>query len=294
MLTGTRGLQIKLLSTNMPSISSKPQQYASAVSTNSHIPSNSPHLRLTFEEIKARKDFMRCDQYLADLLASMKAIGWKFVIHDIPAFADKIGLSMRTFQRARKLLVITGKLIENRINRDAFEFFLVRDDDSSIAQDDMPIAVNDQPIAEDDTPIAVNPLKAAPSAEYKDPSDLLSDPLTDPLSLPTPGHERENLEIFENGKPIPAFREWLEEQAKKLPRAVGNISVWITAVSKREAWQEAFIEWQRQSIEVERSAVPAPLSPSTDYLVPVERSAEELATLREAIARAKQHLGAAS
>jgi hypothetical protein len=273
----------------------EPQQYASPVSANSHIPKNSPHLRLTFEEIRDRKDFMRCDQYLADLLASMKAIGWKFVIHDIPAFAEKIGLSMRTFQRARKLLINTGKLIENRINRDAFELFLVvRDDDNPIVLDDTPIAVNDQPIAEDDKPIAVTPLKASPVAEYRDPSDLLSDQYTDLLSLPTPGHERENLELFENGKPIAAFKEWLGEQAKKMPRAIGNLSVWISSVSKREAWQEAFLEWQRRSVETQRSAVPAPLSPSTDYLVPVERSAEELATLKETIARAKQLLGAAS
>jgi hypothetical protein len=272
----------------------EPQQYASIVSANSHIPKDSPHLRLTFDQVRDRKDAMRCDQYLIDILASMKAIGWKFVIHDIPAFAEKIGLSMRTFQRARKLLINTGKLIENRINRDAFELFLVRDDDNSIAQDDKPIAVNDPTIVLDDKPIVVTPLKPAPVEEYKDSPDLLSDQYTDPLSLPPPGHERENLELFENGKPIAAFKEWLGEQAKKMPRAIGNLSVWISSVSKREAWQEAFLEWQRRSVETQRSAVPAPLSPSTDYLVPVERSAEELATLKETIARAKQHLGAAS
>jgi hypothetical protein len=120
----------------------------------------------------------------------MKAIGWKFVIHDIPKFADKIGLSMRTFQRARRLLINTGKLIENRINRDAFEFFLVGDDDQSIAQNDTPIAVNDQSIAQNDTPIAVTSSKPAPIAECKDSSDLLSDPLLNDYSLEQQREER--------------------------------------------------------------------------------------------------------
>ena len=231
---------------------------------------------------------MRCDQYLADLLASMKAIGWTFIISDIPAFAKKIGLSMRTFQRARSLLIDAGKLIEQRLNRDSIEIFLVRDDDKLVAQDDTPIAQNDPTIAQNDTPIAVTPPKSAPPAESSNPSDLISDPYTDLLSLPNPTDERENLEIFENGKPIAAFKDWLREQARKMPRPIANIPVWVSAMSKREAWQEAFVEWQKRSIEVQCSAVPAPLSPSTDYLIAPERSAAELATLRETIARAKQ------
>jgi hypothetical protein len=277
----------------MTSIDPKRQQYASIVSANSHIPKDSPHLRLTFDQVRDRKDAMRCDQYLIDILASMKAIGWKFVIHDIPKFAEKIGLSMRTFQRARKLLITTGKLIENRINRDAFEFFLVGDDDTTIAQDDQPIAVNDTPIAVNDTPIAVTPLKAPLPTEYRDPSDLLSDQYTDPLSLPTPGHERENLELFENGKPIAAFKEWLGEQAKKMPRAIGNIPVWIASMSRREAWQEAFIEWRERSVEFELSAVPVPLSPSTDCYFQDFRSTEtdqDIEERKAAIARAKKLL----
>ena len=272
----------------MTLIDSKLQQYASIECTNSHIDKKSPHLRLTFEQIRERKDYMRCDQYLADLLASMKAVGWTFIIRDIPAFAKKIGLTMRTFQRARSLLIDAGKLIEQRLNRDSIEFFLVRDDDTPIAQDDKPIAQDDTPIAQDDTPIAVTPPKPAPPAESSNPSDLLSDPYTDLLSLPTPTDERENLEIFENGKPIAAFKDWLGEQARKMPRPIANIPVWISAMAKRDEWQSAFMEWQKRSIEVQYSAVPAPLSPSTDYLIAPERSAAELATLKETIARAKQ------
>ena len=272
----------------MTHIDAVSQQYVSIVGTNSHIHKNSPHLRLTFEQIRDRKDYMRCDQYLADLLASMKAIGWTFLISDISAFCNKIGLSIRTFQRARRLLIDAGKLIEQRLNRDSIEIFLVRAYDKPIAQDDTPIAQNDTPIAQDDTPIAVTPLEPAPQAEFSAPSDLLSDPYTDPLSLPKPTDERENLEIFENGKPIAAFKDWLREQARKMPRPIANIPVWVSAMSKREAWQEAFVEWQKRSIEVQCSAVPAPLSPSTDYLIAPERSAAELATLKETIARAKQ------
>ena len=265
----------------MAFLDSKRQQYVSIECADSHIDKKSPHLRLTFEQIKERKDYMRCDQYLADLLASMKAVGWTFIIRDIPAFAKKIGLTMRTFQRARSLLIDAGKLIEQRLNRDSIEFFLVRDDDKPIAQ-------NDTPIAQNDTPIAVTPLEPALQAEYSAPSDLLSDPYTDPLSLPNPTDERENLEIFENGKPIAAFKDWLREQARKMPKPIANIPVWVSAMSKREAWQEAFVEWQKRSIEVQCSTVPAPLSPSTDYLIAPERSAAELATLKETIARAKQ------
>ena len=272
----------------MAFLDSKRQQYVSIERANSHIDKKSPHLRLTFEQIRERKDYMRCDQYLADLLASMKAIGWTFLINDISAFCNKIGLSIRTFQRARRLLIDAGKLIEQRLNRDSIEFFLVRDYDKPIAQNDKPIAQNDTPIAQDDTPIAVTPLEPALQAEYSAPSDLLSDPYTDPLSLPNPTDERENLEIFENGKPIAAFKDWLREQARKMPRPIANIPVWVSAMSKREAWQEAFVEWQKRSIEVQCSAVPAPLSPSTDYLIAPERSAAELATLKETIARAKQ------
>ena len=265
----------------MAFLDSKRQQYVSIECADSHIDKKSPHLRLTFEQIKERKDYMRCDQYLADLLASMKAVGWTFIIRDIPAFAKKIGLTMRTFQRARSLLIDAGKLIEQRLNRDSIEFFLVRDYDKPIAQ-------NDTPIAQNDTPIAVTPLEPALQAEYSAPSDLLSDPYTDPLSLPKPTDERENLEIFENGKPIAAFKDWLREQARKMPKPIANIPVWVSAMSKREEWQEAFVEWQKRSIEVQCSAVPAPLSPSTDYLIAPERSAAELATLKETIARAKQ------
>ena len=272
----------------MAFLDSKRQQYVSIECADSHIDKKSPHLRLTFEQIKERKDYMRCDQYLADLLASMKAIGWTFLINDISAFCNKIGLSIRTFQRARRLLIDAGKLIEQRLNRDSIEFFLVRDYDKPIAQNDKPIAQDDTPIAQDDTPIAVTPLEPALQAEYSAPSDLLSDPYTDPLSLPNPTDERENLEIFENGKPIAAFKDWLIEQARKMPRPIANIPVWVSAMSKREAWQEAFVEWQKRSIEVQCSAVPAPLSPSTDYLIAPERSAAELATLKETIARAKQ------
>ena len=279
----------------MAFLDSKRQQYVSIECADSHIDKKSPHLRLTFEQIKERKDYMRCDQYLADLLASMKAVGWTFIIRDIPAFAKKIGLTMRTFQRARSLLIDAGKLIEQRLNRDSIEFFLVRDDDTPIAQNDTPIAQNDTPIAQNDTPIAQNdtpiavtPLEPALQAEYSAPSDLLSDPYTDPLSLPKPTDERENLEIFENGKPIAAFKDWLREQARKMPKPIANIPVWVSSMSKREEWQEAFVEWQKRSIEVQCSAVPAPLSPSTDYLIAPERSAAELATLKETIARAKQ------
>ena len=260
----------------MAFLDSKRQQYVSIECTNSHIDKKSPHLRLTFEQIRERKDYMRCDQYLADLLASMKAIGWTFLINDISAFCNKIGLSIRTFQRARRLLIDAGKLIEQRLNRDSIEFFLVRDYDKPIAQNDTPIAQNDTPIAQNDTPIAVTPLEPALQAELSDPSDLLSDPYTDLLSLPQPETERENLEIIQNGKPIPEFRNWLEEQARKMPRAIANIPVWVSAMSKRDEWQSAFSDWQKRLVEAQCSA----LSPSTDYFVApkaIELSDEDLA-----------------
>ena len=273
----------------------KQQPYPDSAGKNSH-KRKTPHLRLTTEEIKARRDCMRCDQYLADLLASMKAIGWKFIIHDIPKFAEQIGLSMRTFQRARRMLIDTGKLVENRINRDSLEFFLVAENDQIDAQDDTAIAENDPTIALDDPTIVVIPLKAAPQAEISDSSDLLSSSYSNPLSVPPPTQsaqsERENFEILKNGKPVPAFKDWLYQQAIKMPRTIANIPVWIAAMSKRPEWQETFIEWLEQCRETEYSA--APLSPSTDYLIAPERSAEELAILKESIAKAKESLRGAS
>ena len=259
----------------MTRIIPKRQQYATTECVNSHA-DNSPHLRLTFEAIRERRAYMRCDQYLADSLASMKAIGWTFIIRDLPAFCEKIGLSMRTFQRARRLLIDAGKLIEQRINRDSIEFFLVRDYDKLVAQDDTTIAQDDQPIAQNDQPIAVTPLEPALQAELSDTSDLLSDPLSDLLSLPQPETERESLEIIQNGKPTPAFKNCLEEQARKMPRAIANIPVWVSAMSKRDEWQSAFSDWQKRLVEAQCSA----LSPSTDYFVApkaIELSDEDLA-----------------
>jgi len=282
----------------MTHYTAKTQPYQDSFCQKRHT-KKAPHLRLTFEEIKARKNCMRCDQYLADLLASMKAIGWKFIIHDLPKFADEIGLSMRTFQRARKRLIEAGRLIENRINRDSVEFFLARDYDTPIAEndapialDDTPIALDDTPIALDDTPIAETPPKPAPIAEHSDSSDLFSDLFSDPLSIPpTTQDEREKLEIFENGKPIEPFKNWLIEQARKMPRAIGNVPVWVGAMARRSEWQEAFTEWHKQSTEIKYSA---PLSPSTFIPIQIERSEQELSTLKESIANAKKLLRGAS
>jgi hypothetical protein len=260
--------------------------YQESTGKNSHS-KRTPHLRLTVEEIKQRREFMRCDQYLADLLAAMKAVGWKFVIHDIPKFAESIGLGMRTFQRARKMLIDAGKLIETHINRDSIEFFLVRDYDKPIALDDKPIALDDKPIALDDTPIALAPPEPALQADLGTSSDLLSDPLSDPLSPPPPTHEeRENLEIFENGKPVPEFKSWLEAQAKKMPKAIANIPVWIASMAKRDEWQAAFMEWR----EAQSSAVPIPLSPSTNYEFSPSRSTAEISEIKAAIEAAKSSL----
>ena len=224
----------------------------------------------------------------------MKAIGWTFLINDISAFCNKIGLSIRTFQRARRLLIDAGKLIEQRLNRDSIEFFLVRDYDKPFAQDDKPIAQNDTPIAQNDTPIAVTPLEPSPQATYSAPSDLLSDPYTDLLSLPQPETERENLEIIQNGKPTPAFKNWLEEQARKMPRAIANIPVWVSAMSKRDEWQSAFSDWQKRLVEAQRSAA---LSPSTDYFEApkqINLSDRDMAEMRDAIAAAKSNLKVSS
>ena len=166
---------------SMTQITAKRQPYADKNSGSSN--KAAPHLRLTADEIKARKDFMRCDQYLADLLASMKAIGWKFLVTDIPEFCEKIGLSIRTFQRARQMLIESGRLMEQRINRDSIEFFLLGDYDRTIAQNDRTIAQNDRTIAQNDTPIVITPLKPTPQARYENSSDLLSDHYSDPFSL---------------------------------------------------------------------------------------------------------------
>lgn len=265
----------------------KGHQYESIESQNSYI-KKSPQLRLTVDEVLQRRPFMRCDQYLADILAAMKKIGFTFRIHNILEFCDKIGLNIRTFQRARRLLIDAGKLVENRLNRDSIELFLVPIDDRTIAQDDKPIAQDDTSIAQDDKPIAVTPLEPIQALDSRDSSTLRSTTYTDSLSVPPTTQKREReIKKSETEEIEPEYWDWLHAQALKMPRAIGNIPVWIRSVSKRSEWRETFVEWLNQSREGQRSAAP---SPSTHYSISVHRSPQELAEMKIAIEKARKSM----
>jgi hypothetical protein len=247
----------------------------------------SPQLRLTVQEVIDRRQFMRCDWYLEAILGAMKKIGYSFRLNSIPAFCEKIGLSLRTFQRARRLLIDAGRLIETRINRDCIEFFLSTHDDKPIAQDDNAIAQDDKPIVQSDNAIAITAPKPAQHDTFENPSTLLTTPLSTPLS----DHEGER----DLKKPIPKSEEitpdywnWLEAQALKMPRAIANIPVWIRSTAKKSAWMQTYADYKKAIEERKCSA----LSPSTnEYFQAVEPLSDaEISEAKAAILRARQSL----
>ncbi len=250
-----------------------------------------PQLRLTVCEVMERRRAMRSDQYLADILAAMKKAGWKFLINDIPAFAKKIGLSTRTFQRARRLLIDTGRLIENRINRDSVELFLVTNDDITITQNDITIAQDDKDDAQGDKIDTMTYPEPVPGNDSEAPPTLRSTIYNNSLSITRT--EKTEREIEKQGtKEIePEYRAWLHQQALKMPRAIANIPVWIRKVAHRPEWKESFIEW---FVESEKSCFAA-LPPSTNtavFIAPdIHINSEEAQTeILEAIQQAKAKL----
>lgn len=232
-----------------------------------------PQIRLTVQQVIDRRSFMRCDWYLEALLSAMKKIGYSFRINSIPAFCEKIGLSLRTFQRARRLLIDAGRLIETRINRDTIEFFLSPNDDNPIAQDDNPIVHSDNPIAQDDNTIAITAPKPVQQATSENPSTLIATPYTTSLS----DHEGERdfkKPIPKNEEIAPDYWEWLEAQALKMPRAIANIPVWIRSTAKKSAWMQTYADYKKAIEERKCSA----LSPSTsrdEYQITVNCQTEE-------------------
>jgi len=255
-------------------------------SPNDNAPKREPQIRLTVQQILDRRRFMRCDWYLEAILGAMKKIGYSFRISSIPAFCEKIGLSLRTFQRARRLLIDAGRLIETRINRDTIEFFLSTQDDKPIAQDDKPIVQSDNAIVQSDNAIAITAPKPIQQAAFENPSTLITTPLSTPLS----DHEGER----DLKKPIPKSEEitpdywnWLEAQALKMPRAIANIPVWIRSTAKKSAWMQTYADYKKAIEERKCSAALSPSTSRDEYRITVNCQTEEN---RLAMLKARQSL----
>jgi hypothetical protein len=244
-----------------------------------------PQLRLTAQEVMSRRQMMRCDQYLADVLAAMKKVGFGFRIQ-VSKFAEKIGLSLRSFQRARKSLIEAGRLIENRINRDSIELFLVPESDKSDVQEDSGDVQGNNLDVQGDNADAVTCLEPVLGNSSESAPILNSTIHNNSLSVPIA--EKREREIRQSGSTEiePEYRVWLHAQALKMPRAIGNIEVWIRSVAKRPEWRDTFIEWVSKCQENNCSAALLTSSQEAykiEINVPTEESLAAMKKARESL-----------
>jgi len=256
---------------------------------NDNAPKREPQIRLTVQQVVDRRKSMRCDWYLEAILGAMKKIGHSFRINSISAFCEKIGLSLRTFQRARRFLINAGKLVETRINRDCIEFFLSSNGDKAIVQSDKAIVQSDKAIVQSDKAIVITPLKPAQGNGSDNPSTLIATNLST-LSL----SNNEGTEPERENKTLPVKREeidkdywdWLNLQALKMPRAIANIGVWIRKQANKPEWKETYDDHLSQ---IEERKCSAAFSAAEYKLTEiVEPTPEEKEATREAMAQARR------
>ena len=244
-----------------------------------------PQLRLTPQEVMCRCQVMRCDQYLADILAAMKKVGFGFRIQ-VAKFAEKIGLSLRSFQRARKSLIESGRLIENRINRDSVELFLVPNGDGGDVQSDSGDVQSDGGDVQDDNRDVVTCLEPVLGNSSESAPILTSTSHNNALSVPIAGKREREIRKSGSTEIEPEYRTWLQAQALKMPRAIGNIEVWIRSVAKKPEWRDTFIEWAARYQENNCSAALLASSQEAykiEINVPTEESLAAIKKARESL-----------